>query len=107
MSPWVLLGFAIVAEVVGTVALRFAEGFTRPVPSAVCVVAYLFSFYGLAVTVRDLPLGLVYAIWAGAGTALVAVIGIVALGEGVSALKLVSLVLVVVGIVGLNLAGTH
>ena len=107
MSPWVLLGFAIVAEVVGTVALRFSEGFTRPAPSAVCVVAYLFTFYGLAVTVRDLPLGLVYAIWAGAGTALVAVIGMVALGEGVSALKIASLVLVVVGIVGLNLAGTH
>ena len=104
MSPWLLLAFAILAEVVGTVALRFSEGFTRPVPSAVCVVAYLFTFYGLAVTVRDLPLGLVYAIWAGAGTALVAVIGMVALDETTSALKIASLVLVVAGIVGLNLS---
>jgi small multidrug resistance pump len=107
VSPWLLLAFAIVAEVVGTVALRFSEGFTRPVPSAVCVAAYLFTFYGLAVTVRELPLGLVYAIWAGAGTALVAVIGMAALGEAVSALKIASLVLVVAGIVGLNLSGAH
>jgi small multidrug resistance pump len=107
VSPWLLLAVSILAEVVGTVALRVSEGFTRPVPSTLCVVAYLFTFYGLAVTVRELPLGLVYAIWAGAGTALVAVIGTVAFGEAISGLKVVSLALVVAGIVGLNLSGSQ
>jgi small multidrug resistance pump len=107
VSPWLLLSITIVAEVIGTVALRFSDGFTRLWPSVICVVAYVFTFYGLAVTVRELPLGLVYAIWAGAGTALVAVIGMAALGETVSGLKIVSLALVVAGIVGLNLSDSH
>jgi small multidrug resistance pump len=102
-----LLSITIVAEVIGTVALRFSDGFTRLSPSVVCVVAYVFTFYGLAVTVRQLPLGLTYAIWAGAGTALIAVIGMVALGEAVTVLKLGSLVLVIAGIIGLNLSSTH
>ena len=107
MAAGLVLTLAILTEVIGTVALRYSEGFTRAVPSVVMVVAYALSFYFLAIVLRQLPLGFVYAIWAGAGTALVALIGMVALGEAVSVLKIVGLALVVAGVVSLNLAGAH
>ncbi|MBA2580535.1 MAG: multidrug efflux SMR transporter [Thermoleophilaceae bacterium] len=107
MAAGLVLTLAILTEVIGTVALRYSEGFTRAVPSVVMVVAYALSFYFLAIVLRQLPLGFVYAIWAGAGTALVALIGMVALGEAVSVLKIVGLALVIAGVVSLNLAGAH
>ncbi len=107
MAAGLVLTLAIMTEVIGTVALRYSEGFTRAVPSVVMVVAYALSFYFLAIVLRQLPLGFVYAIWAGAGTALVALIGMVVLGEAVSVLKIVGLALVIAGVVSLNLAGTH
>jgi len=108
MAAGLVLTLAILTEVIGTVALRYSEGFTRAVPSVVMVVAaYALSFYFLAIVLRQLPLGFVYAIWAGAGTALVALIGMVVLGEAVSVLKIVGLALVIAGVVSLNLAGAH
>ena len=107
MAAGLVLALAILTEVIGTVALRYSEGFTRALPSLVMVVSYALSFYFLALVLRQLPLGFVYAIWAGAGTALVALIGMVALGEAVSALKIAGLALVIAGVVSLNLAGAH
>ena len=107
MSPWVYLGIAIVSEITGTVALRQSDGFTRPVPAAIVVVGYALSFWMLALALRKLDLGLVYAIWAGIGTAAIAAIGIVAFDEPATALKLISLAVIIVGIIGLNLSGAH
>lgn len=104
---WLYLVLAIATEVAGTVALRFTEGFTRVLPSLVVVVGYGFSFVLLALALRELSLGLTYAVWAGAGTAAIAVIGMLALGEPVTALRLASLGVIVAGVVGLNLAGGH
>jgi small multidrug resistance pump len=104
---WLYLTLAIVTEVVGTVAFRYINGFTRPLPSAVVVVGYALSFYFFSLSLRGLSLGVTYAVWAGAGTAAIALIGMVALNEPVSALKLASLVLIVGGVVGLNAAGGH
>ncbi len=106
MNAWIALVFAILTEVAATVALKSAgEG---SLPAIVVVVAgYLASFVLLAVVLRSIEVGTTYAIWAGAGTALVATIGIVALGEAVSAAKIASLGLIVVGVIGLNLAGAH
>lgn len=104
---WVYLGIAIATEVAGTVALKFTDGFTRAGPSAVVVLGYGLSFVFLALTLRGLSLGLTYAIWAGAGTAAVALIGMAALGEPVSALRLACIALIVAGVVGLNFAGGH
>ena len=103
----VLLAFAILAEVVGTVALRESDGFTRPVPAAIMVVTYGLSFWLLALTLKTIPLGVTYAVWAAVGTAAIAAIGIVAFGEQATALKLASLGLIIAGVVGLNLAGSH
>jgi small multidrug resistance pump len=107
MSPWILLAIAVLAEVAGTVALRQSDGFTRPLPSAIVLVAYSVAFYLLSIISRRLELSIIYAVWSGAGIALLALIGIVALDERMSALKLASLALIGVGIVGLNLAGAH
>ena len=107
MPVVLLLSLAIVTEVAGTVALRYSEGFTRLVPSAVVVLGYGASFWLLALVLRELSIGTTYAVWSAAGTALIAAFGILALGEPATALKLASLALIIIGVVGLNLAGSH
>jgi len=101
------LSIAILAEVAGTVALKYTEGFTRLGPSAIVVVGYGLSFWMLALVLKALPIGLTYAVWAAVGTALIAVIGIFAFDEPATMLKLASLALIIAGVVGLNLAGSH
>ena len=107
MPATVLLSIAIASEVAGTVALKYTDGFTRIGPSALVVVGYGISFWMLALVLKELPIGLTYAVWAAVGTALIAAIGIVAFGEPATALKLASLGLIIAGVVGLNLAGGH
>ena len=107
MPVALLLTFAIVTEVVGTVALRYSDGFTRLAPSAVVVLGYGASFWLLALVLKQLSIGTTYAVWSAAGTALIAAFGIFALGEPATALKLASLGLIVVGVIGLNLGGAH
>ncbi|MGH3980293.1 MAG: DMT family transporter [Pseudonocardiaceae bacterium] len=100
---YLLLAGAIACEVMGTVALRLSEGFTRLLPSAVVVVGYLGAFYLLSrVLTAGVPLGVAYAIWAAAGVALVAAIGAVFLGDGLSWVQVVGLVLVIAGVVALE-----
>jgi small multidrug resistance pump len=103
----VLLGIAIVVEVVATALLPRTEGFTSLGWTALVVSGYASSIWLLTVIVRNLPVSVTYAIWAGAGTALVAVVGLVFLGESFTWLKAVSLALIVAGVVGLNLTGAH
>src|SRR5687767_12412219 len=102
-----LLALAIVTEVVGTVALRYSDGFSKLAPSAVVVVGYGASFWLLALVLKQLSIGTTYAVWSAAGTALVVAFGIFALGEPATALKLASLALIIAGVIGLNLAGAH
>jgi small multidrug resistance pump len=100
-----LLSFAIVSEVAATVALRYSDGFTRPGPVAVVVAGYGVSFWLLALVLREMSIGTTYAVWSAAGTALIAAVGILAFGEPATALKVGSLGLIILGVVGLNLAG--
>lgn len=100
---WIWLAVAILAEVTGTVALRYSEGFTRLLPSSVVVLGYGVAFVALARSlVRGMPLGLGYAVWAGTGVALVAVLGAVLFSERLSPLQIGGLVLVVAGVVALE-----
>jgi small multidrug resistance pump len=104
---WVMLAVAIAAEVTGTVALKYSDGFTRWLPTTVTAVGYVLSFAVLAQVARQLPISLIYAVWSGAGTAAVAAIGFTVLGEPVSVLKVVGVGLVIAGVVALNLGGGH
>lgn len=107
MPVAVLLALAIVSEVAATVALRSTDGFTRPAPTAVVVIGYGISFWLLALVLRELSIGVTYAVWSAVGTALIATIGMFAFGEPATALKVASLGLIILGVVGLNLAGSH
>jgi len=101
---WVLLAISIISEVMGTVALKFSNGFTDWKPSVVVFTAYILSFVLLGLALKGIELSIAYAIWAGVGTALIAVIGFFYFNEPITTLKLVSIVLIVLGVVGLNLA---
>ena len=104
---WVYLICAIATEVMGTVSLRSVEGLTRPWPIVLAVLGYALSFVFLTLTLRQLSLAVTYAVWAGVGTAAIAAIGMLALREPVSAVKLVSIALIISGVIGLNAAGGH
>jgi small multidrug resistance pump len=104
---WLYLTTAIATEIAGTIALRFAHGFTRPLPTTIVVVGYALSFLFLSLTLRSLSVSVTYAIWSGAGTAAIAIVGAAALGEPMTALKAGSVALIVAGVVGLNAAGGH
>jgi small multidrug resistance pump len=106
-GAFLLLAVAIVVEVGATALLPKAQGFSHPGWSAVVLVGYGVSIWLLTVVVKQLPVSVAYAIWAGLGTALVAVVGLLFLGEHLSWIKAVSLALIVAGVVGLNLAGAH
>lgn len=103
----VLLMVAIGAEVGATALLPRAEGFTNPLWSAVVVGGYGLSIWLLTIIVRTMPVSIAYAVWAGVGTAVVALIGFVFLGESMDWIKATSLTLIVAGVVGLNFAGAH
>jgi small multidrug resistance pump len=106
-GAFLLLGVAIVIEVAATALLPKAQGFTHPGWAAVVLVGYGVSIWLLTLVVRQLPVSVAYALWAGAGTALVAVVGLLFLGEPLGWVKAISLALIVAGVVGLNLAGAR
>ncbi len=103
MSHWVLLAIAIVAEVIGTSFLKASDGFTRLWPSVAVVLSYCIAFYFLAITLRTMPVGIAYAVWAGAGIALIALIGWVVFGQALDTAAAVGISLIVAGIVVLQL----
>lgn len=105
---YLMLTFAIVAEVLGTVSLKLAEGFTKPLPSILVVIGYVCAFLALASVLKmGLPVGVVYGIWSGAGVALVAIIGAVFLGEGVTFVQVGGIALIIGGVLALELGGVH
>lgn len=102
MQYLLLLG-AIVSEVIGTSALKLSNGFGKLVPSIVVVVAYALSFFLLSLTLKRMGVGTAYAIWSGLGTALIVVIGILYFRESITVLKIASIMLIIIGVIGLNL----
>ena len=100
---FVYLALAIVAEVVATSALKATHGFTRLVPSLVVVVGYAIAFYMLSLVLRTIPVGIAYAIWAGLGIVLVALVGIVVYGQRPDLPAVLSIALIVAGVVVIQL----
>ncbi|SIN40472.1 DMT family transporter [Micromonospora cremea] len=104
---YVLLGIAIAAEVLATSLLKTTAGFTRLGPTVACLGGYLLAFILLAQAVKEIPVGVAYALWSGLGTATIVAIGAVFLDEPVGLAKLAGIALIIAGVVIVNLAGEH
>jgi len=96
---WLYLAIAIVAEVIATSALKSAEGFTRFWPSLVTVAGYGAAFYFLSLTLREIPMGVVYAVWSGVGIVLISLVGLVVYKQALDAPALLGIALIVAGVV--------
>jgi small multidrug resistance pump len=103
VSHWFYLAFAIVSEVIGTAALKAADGFSRTGPTLIVVVGYGISFYCLSIVLRSLPVGVAYAIWSGVGITLITLAGWLLYGQTPDAPAIVGMALIVAGVVVLNL----
>ena len=103
MSNWVYLAVAIVAEVIATSALKASEGFSRLMPSLVVVGGYGIAFFCLSLTLRTIPVGIVYAIWSGVGIVLIALAGYFVFGQVLDAPALIGMGLIVAGVLVVNL----
>ena len=106
-AAMVLLLAAIATEVAATAALPRTQGFRDPLWAALVIGGYAVSIWLLAVVVRHMSVSTAYAIWAGLGTAAVAVIGMLWLGESVTVAKVAALSMIIAGVVVLNLQGAH
>ncbi len=102
-AHYIFLFFAIVAETVGTTALQASAQFSRFWPSVLAVVAYAAAFYLLAMTLKFMPVGIVYAIWSGLGIVLIAVIGFTVFGQTLDVPALLGLALIIAGILVIHL----
>ncbi len=101
---WVYLAIAIILEVAGTTAMKLSEGFTKLMPSVAMGVFYIASLSVLTLALKRIDMSIAYAIWAGIGTSLITIIGIIYFKEPVTLLKTLSIVLIIIGVVGLNLS---
>ncbi|WP_122154517.1 multidrug efflux SMR transporter [Paraburkholderia sp.] len=103
LPPYALLAIAIVAEVIATSALRASEGFSRLLPAGLVVLGYGVAFYCLSLTLRSIPVGIVYAIWSGVGIVLITLVAVVLYGQVPDWPAIVGLGLIICGVVVLNL----
>jgi len=104
---WIYLILAIITEVIGTSAMKLSDGFTRVIPSILMLAFYGLSFAFLTLAVKKIDVSIGYAIWAGVATALVATVGILYFREPTSMIKIISIALIVLGVIGLTLADSH
>jgi quaternary ammonium compound-resistance protein SugE len=104
MQAWILLGLAGLAEIGWVIALKYSEGFTKPMASIVTVVSLAVSMVLLGWAVKTLPIGTAYAVWTGIGAAGAAVAGLYLFGESANAMRLLCIVLIIAGVAGLKLS---
>lgn len=106
MAAWIYLFVAGVFEIGFAMGLKYSEGFSRPLPTVLMVVAGGISFYLLSVAMKSLPVGTAYAVWTGIGAAGTVVLGILFLKESTDILRMLSILLILVGVVGLRLSSS-
>ena len=102
MTTYIYLATAIVAEVIATSALKSSAGFSKLLPSIVVVAGYGTAFYFLTLTLRTMPIGIVYAVWSGVGVALISVIGWLVFKQSMDLAAIIGITLIVLGVVILN-----
>jgi len=103
--PWIYLGIAIIAEVIGSSALPAAQGFRNPLPTAVVLAGYVTAFYFLSRTLETIPLGVSYALWSGVGIVLISLGGWIFYRQTLSLLEMFGIALIIIGAVILKLGG--
>lgn len=101
--PYFILSVAIVAEVIGTLALKASDGFTRLLPASITVVGYGVAFYGLSLVLKSITVGVAYAIWSGSGIVLVAVAGWLWFKQSLDFPAILGMILIVAGVAVMNL----
>ena len=106
-ASWICLGIAIALEVAGTSFMKASQGLSKALPAVLLFTCYAGSLVLLSLALKRIDLGIAYAIWAGLGTALVAVIGVTVFGESMNAVKAIAISLIIGGVVLLNAAKTN
>jgi small multidrug resistance pump len=99
---YVILGLAIISEVIGTSFMKQSEGFTRLGPSLITAIAYAIAFYCLSLTLKSIPTGVAYAIWSGVGIVLIAAAAWVFSGQKLDAPAMIGMGLIIAGILVMN-----
>jgi small multidrug resistance pump len=102
LNAWMILGLAIVAEVIGTTALKASENFTRLAPSVIVVVGYGVAFYCLSLVLKSVPVGIAYAVWSGLGIVLITAVAWLLYGQRIDTAGLIGMGLIIAGVVVLN-----
>ncbi|MBX2813136.1 MAG: multidrug efflux SMR transporter [Myxococcales bacterium] len=103
-NPWLILGCAIILEVAGTTFLKLSDGFRNVGASAIMAVFYAASFFCVSIVIRQLSMGMAYAIWAGVGTVLIALVGHTILGDRLTPTQGIFILMVAIGVAGLKLS---
>lgn len=101
-TTWLLLCLAVSLEIAGALGLRFSEGFTLLLPTVISVLAFTLALYLVSLVMKTLPVSVAYPIWAGGGTAGVALLGFLALGEEINGIKILGILSVICGVILVN-----
>lgn len=104
---WVYLCIAGVFETAWAIGLKYTDGWTKPIPSVYTVVTMIASFYFLSIAIKTLPIGTAYVVWTGIGAVGTAILGMILFGESREVMRLLCMLLIVTGIVGLKLVSPH
>ncbi len=102
MKTFSALFFAILSEVIATSALKYSQGFTKPIPSVIVAVGYGLSFYLLSIALKSMPIGVAYAIWSGVGLILTVLAGMILWKETLDWARVIGIALILAGIVFIN-----
>jgi len=103
MNHWIALAIAIVAEVIGTTALKASNEFTRLYPSLIVVVGYGTAFYFMSISLRILPVGIMYAIWSGMGIVLISILGWLAYRQALDVPAMIGMAFIIAGVIIINM----
>jgi small multidrug resistance pump len=103
---WIFLILGIIAEVVGTVSMKLSQGFSNWIPTTIMYVSYIISLSMITIAMKSIDLSIVYAIWCAVGAFCITIIGIYFFSEPVSMLKIASIALIIIGVVGLKISST-
>lgn len=100
---WIFLTIAIVAEVIATTSLKYSEGFTKLIPSLIVAAGYSIAFYFLSLTLKNMSVGIAYAIWSGVGTVLIALVAFFVFKQKLDLPSIIGLFLIISGVVVINI----